>query len=109
MPRQRFDMTSGQWFDIDDWYAVQASRNAESRRSDIAAPMVISDSMDALRHPATGLYSDSKSSFRRMTKAAGCVEIGDQAPTENRPPDTLASKEAKADRVSAIKQAMGKL
>lgn len=107
MARYRFDKSSGKFLEIEDWHAAQNA--PESKRGDVAAPMVISDCMDALIHPATGLYSDSKSSFRKMTKASGCVEIGDQAPVENCIPDVVGTREAKADRVSEIKQAMGKL
>ena len=37
---------------------------------------VISDTMQPLRHMATGKVIDSKSQFRNETKASGCVEIG---------------------------------
>lgn len=40
------------------------------------APTVIRDTMDALRHPATGEMIDSKSRFRQRTRDAGCIEIG---------------------------------
>jgi hypothetical protein len=40
------------------------------------APGVIQDSMDATAHPCTGELMDSKSAFRRVTKAHGCVEVG---------------------------------
>ncbi len=40
------------------------------------APYVISDTMDATRHMATGKMHTSKAAFRRDTKASGCVEIG---------------------------------
>lgn len=105
--RYRFDKASGKFLEIEDWYAVQDL--PENKRSDVAAPMVISDCMDAVIHPATGLYSDSKSTFRKMTKASGCIEVGDQAPTQNRISDPIGTREAKAERREAIKQAMGKL
>lgn len=38
---------------------------------------IISDSLGAPTwHPATGARTDSKSQFRRMTRDAGCVEVG---------------------------------
>lgn len=40
------------------------------------AAYVISDEMDATRHMATGEYMTSKSKFRRATRDAGCVEVG---------------------------------
>jgi hypothetical protein len=50
------------------------------------APNVISDSMDPLKHMGTGRILDSKSAFRRDTKASGCVEVGtDPAALRERP------------------------
>lgn len=46
---------------------------------------VISDHMDALRHPITGKLMDSKSEFRKITKAHGCVEVGNEKWPERRP------------------------
>lgn len=49
---------------------------------------VIQDSMDACVHPATGVWCDSKSEFRRMTKASGCIEVGNESQAhveKNRP------------------------
>lgn len=37
---------------------------------------IISDTMDATRHMATGRVFDSKSKFRQETRASGCVEVG---------------------------------
>lgn len=41
-----------------------------------AAPHVITDIMDGTWHPVTGRVVDSKSEFRKMTRAAGCEEVG---------------------------------
>lgn len=51
---------------------------AEPKDFDVSAPNHIRDSMDGLWHPATGRIIDSKSKFRQETKAAGCVEVGNQ-------------------------------
>ena len=37
---------------------------------------VISDEMPTTRHMATGRYFTSKKAFRDETRAAGCVEVG---------------------------------
>lgn len=42
------------------------------------APYVISDTMDLTQHMATGRHVDSKSEFRKMTRAAGCEEVGNE-------------------------------
>jgi hypothetical protein len=44
-----------------------------------AAPNVISDIMPETRHMANGKNYDSKSEFRKATKAAGCVEVGNDS------------------------------
>lgn len=41
---------------------------------------VIQDSMNPTWHPATGEILDSKSAFRKATKAAGCEEFGNDVP-----------------------------
>lgn len=41
-------------------------------------PSIISDNMDALLHPATGVTTDSKAAFRRMTRERGYEEIGNE-------------------------------
>jgi hypothetical protein len=38
-----------------------------------------------LLHPATGERFDSKAKFREATKAAGCVEMGNDAQASARP------------------------
>lgn len=40
---------------------------------------IISDTQAPLVHPATGQIFDSKSQFRAATRAAGCVELGNDA------------------------------
>ena len=43
-------------------------------------PSIISDGMGLILHPADGGYYDSKSAFRRVTRAHGFVEMGNDAP-----------------------------
>lgn len=47
---------------------------------------IISDTMDRLKHPATGRYHDSKSKFRRDTQASGCIEVGNEKMETKRTP-----------------------
>lgn len=75
----------------------------EVARSDLSAPMIQTDGMDLLLHPATGLRTDSKAAFRKMTRDSGCIEVGDEAPTTPKTPDFKVSKK---DRVEAIKAAV---
>jgi hypothetical protein len=48
---------------------------------------VISDTMGALRHPITGKPMDSKSQFRGVTRAHGCVEVGNEVQRDTRRTD----------------------
>ena len=45
------------------------------------ATFAISDTMDTLQHMADGKMYDSKKAFRAATRAAGCVEIGNEERT----------------------------
>lgn len=49
------------------------------------AVYVQSDTMPPLLHMATGQVLDSKSEFRRQTKAAGCIEVGNENPQPRKP------------------------
>jgi hypothetical protein len=62
-------------------------RDARPLTASGVAPGVISDNMDATRHMADGRFYTSKSKFRQATKAAGCIEVGnDPAISRPRPP-----------------------
>lgn len=49
-----------------------------------AFPSIITDTQDALLHPADGKRYDSKSQFRRVTKEHGLIELGNDAPMTRR-------------------------
>lgn len=70
---------SGFWVQITEtrhrWYPSQEAYDRACGVDVNEAHNVIQDSMDATWHPATGEILESKSEFRRRTKAAGCVEI----------------------------------
>lgn len=53
-----------------------------------AAPGVISDTMEPLKHHGTGRILDSKSAFRQDTKSVGAVETGNE-PIRPRKPIAL--------------------
>jgi len=56
-------------------------RRPAPARSHLPAPMLNMDSIGDLRSMADGRVYSSKSALRRGYKAAGVVEVGDQAPT----------------------------
>lgn len=48
------------------------------------APCVVPDSMPETWHPADGKHYDSKSKFRRVTRAHGCIEVGNEKQKDRR-------------------------
>lgn len=69
-----------------------------------SGPSVISDYLPDLKHPLTGKVMDSKSSFRRVTRAHGCVEVGNERQRDTRAEYT---GNMKADIARAIEQLGG--
>jgi hypothetical protein len=69
-------------------------------------PHVISDTMPETRHMATNRYFTSKSAFRQETKAAGCVEVGND-PAVSRPRKPVQLDRGK--RREAIKRTLYEL
>lgn len=65
---------------------------------------VISDTMDALVHPCTGKLMDSKSEFRKVTKAKGGVEVGNEKLTDRRQAIGLDSETRRKDIAIAMEQ-----
>lgn len=70
---------------------------------------VISDTLPggALRHPITGKLMDSKSQFRAVTRAHGCVEVGNEQQRDTRRVDRFDSNSRKADIARAITELGG--
>lgn len=67
MPRQRWTGIPGEWVEVD-------------KSSSGGFHSVIADEMPPTYHPATGEMITSKSKFRDVTRASGCVEMGNEAP-----------------------------
>ncbi len=66
---------------------------------------VISDTMDPLRHMATGKMHDSKAAFRADTKASGCIEYGnDPSLGKPRKPIPLSREKRREDIQRTIYQ-----
>lgn len=70
---QRMCKVCGDWHDLEQPWPEKCYRAPSS-----SAPYVISDSMEPTKHMATGRMIDSKRAFSRETRAAGCVEIGNE-------------------------------
>lgn len=69
-----------------------------------AAPHVISDSLPDMIHPATGKRMDSKSAFRAVTRAHGCVEVGNETQVDRR---RVEMPNLKSDIARAIQELGG--
>jgi hypothetical protein len=60
-------------------------REYRSRRAHADAPFIIPDSIKPTEHPATGKMTDSRSVFKRMTKASGFEEREGRRVADNEP------------------------
>lgn len=68
---------------------------------------VISDYLPDLIHPQTGLRMDSKSEFRKVTRAKGGVEMGNEKHVDRRHETGMDSNTRKADIARAIAELGG--
>lgn len=58
--------------------AVFFARQSQDKRSALSSPRIVSDAMDDVVNPLDGKPYDSKSSYYRTVKTAGC-EIDDRS------------------------------
>lgn len=88
--------------------ADQWDYNAELDKSsdNIACPMVIGDCMPETKHMADGQYYTSKAKFRKATRAAGCIEVGND-PAILRPKKVIVPD--RQERRNDIRQAIQQL
>jgi len=82
---------------------VDITVEREQRAATAQSHYVITDTMEALWHPATGQMLDSKSEFRKMTKMSGCEEVGN----ERRKVETPELPGRKDDIIRAIDEWSG--
>lgn len=75
-------------------------RYAAPKHSGDDAHYVISDTMDATRHMADGRVYTSKAQFREATRAAGCIEVGNETSTLLKPRERVElSREQRRDDI----------
>lgn len=93
--RQRLCRCCRGWHDTDQPWPHNCYSHFGERgpRSDLPTPMFIVDSMESLQHPVNGQYYDSKSEFRRITKASGGEEIGTEKQADRRWNDSVTRDE----------------
>ncbi len=73
-------------------------------RSDLSAPMIITDTMEPTWNPANGQTYDSKRKYEKAVRAAGCEIIGNEAPKASaRPsaPDPIEDVKAAIEMVES--------
>jgi len=64
------------FWDKDTQSMITDAQHAAKQDAKRQSHYVIQDSMDPIKHPATGQMFDSKSAFRAENKARGLVEVG---------------------------------
>lgn len=77
----------------------------EMKRSSLAFPMVLSDTIDAVEH-VDGRFYTSKSEFRKVTKANGLVEVGND---RSRTTPKAKPKPNRQEIRDSIKRAFGRI
>lgn len=91
---------SGVWVQVSEfrhkWYpSEEAYERAMGRGRESLSANVIDDTMPATWHPVTGEVFESKSRFRAVTRAAGCIEVGNELLSKQpeRKPDSIPKEE----------------
>jgi hypothetical protein len=74
-------------YSLIEWGPMPEHRPRERPAS--VAPHYISDHMDPTMHMVTGAIIDSKSQFRKMTREAGCEEVGNDMPPRLKEPEKV--------------------
>jgi hypothetical protein len=75
-----YDKSTGELVEREEFYARQPA----PKRSGLAAPLIMGDSMAPVQSMLDGKMYDSKSALRATYKAAGVVEVGND-PARLRP------------------------
>lgn len=78
---------------------------AQAQSDVLAIPYFISDNIDPIQHPIDGKFYSSKSTFSKITRDAGAIEVGNdparlrpKQPTKVDPKDYRASIEKAKSR-----------
>ena len=78
------------------------------KRSDLPAPFIGSDGMDAIMNHANGLMYDSRSAYERGVRDAGCEIVGSEK-IEPKARPVLSDRELKQDIKTAMDQVEARL
>jgi hypothetical protein len=80
MPRYRECRHCGALHRLDRW--PHNCRDAPWPKSDLPAPMIISDALDDVFNHADGKRYSSKRAYERAVREAGCVIVGNELPQD---------------------------
>jgi len=98
--RQRLCRACGGWHDLDEpWPFACVPVTPDRRATGIPTPMFVSDHMEETEHVDGNLYT-SKSEYRKVSKAHGLVEIGNDPARLRTPVKPKADPKALRDAVS---------
>ncbi len=75
-----------------------------AKRSALPMPYFVRDEIPPTFHPATGQLMTSLSEFRKVTKASGCEEVGNEALPAYRPPPVESMEKVVAEAWDIVEQ-----
>lgn len=79
-------------------------RRPNESRSDLPAPMIVSDTLDYVQNPVNGQTYSSKSKYYKAVRDAGCEILGSEKPSASPKPQL---DDPGADIKQAIEQLEG--
>lgn len=80
---ERFCKVCEGWHDLDKPWPDNCLPERNWTRSDLAAPLIATDTMQPVQSMLDGKFYDSKSALRATYKAAGVVEVGNDSSVTN--------------------------
>lgn len=81
---ERFCRVCSNWHDLDAWPSECVPVRPQAQSDSLPVPNFISDYIDPIQHPIDGKFYSSKSTFSRITREAGAIEVGND-PARLRP------------------------
>ncbi len=75
-----------------------------AKRSHLPMPYFVRDEIPPTPHPCTGQVMTSLSEFRKVTKANGCVEVGNESLPAYRPPPVDSMEKTIAEAWEYVEQ-----
>jgi len=96
MSRERFCKVCAGWHPLDKPWPHNCRAEDWTQRSELPAPMLIRDGMEAVQSMLDGKMYDSKRALRATYRQAGVVEVGNEEmkPAPKPKPDRAKIKEA---------------